>query len=131
MDAGCIVSIACIDSDADYLESTSMDNLAVEVAKLFAQVSHQVDNDLFVRVKKLIQDLIFYEFTGKTVEGVWDSVETDTYDSHRRENSTRVICEYFERDTGHWPANLPNSGAGGRVSYAVGLPGYNSPSGWE
>ena len=34
---------------------------------------------------------IFDEFTGKTVEGVWDSVETDTYDSHRRENSTRVI----------------------------------------
>ena len=34
---------------------------------------------------------IFDEFTGKAVEGVWDSVETDTYDSHRRENSTRVI----------------------------------------
>ena len=31
------------------------------------------------------------EFTGKAVD----------YDSHRRENSTRVICEYFERDTGH------------------------------
>ena len=39
--------------------------------------------------------------TGKAVEGAWDSVETDTYDSHRRENSTRVICEYFERDTRH------------------------------
>ena len=26
---------------------------------------------------------IFDEFTGKAVEGVWDSVETDTYDSHR------------------------------------------------
>ena len=38
---------------------------------------------------------IFDEFTGKAVEGVWDSVETDAYDSHRRENSTRVICEYF------------------------------------
>ena len=25
------------------------------------------------------------------MEGVWDSVETDTYDSHRRENSTRVL----------------------------------------
>ena len=25
------------------------------------------------------------------MEGVWDSVETDAYDSHRRENSTRVI----------------------------------------
>ena len=37
---------------------TSMENLAMEVAKLFAQVSHQVDNDLFVKVKKLIQDLI-------------------------------------------------------------------------
>ena len=44
---------------------------------------------------------IFDEFTGKAVEGAWDSVETDAYDSHRRENSTRVICEYFERDTGH------------------------------
>ena len=63
---------------------------------------------------------IFDEFTGKAVEGAWDSVETDTYDSHRRENSTRVICEYFERDTGHWPANLPNSGAGGRVCFAGG-----------
>ena len=31
----------------------------MEVAKLFAQVSHQVDNDLFVEVKKLIQDLIW------------------------------------------------------------------------
>ena len=38
---------------------TSMENLAMEVAKLFAQVSHQVDNDLFVKVKKLIQDLIW------------------------------------------------------------------------
>ena len=34
---------------------------------------------------------IFDEFTGKAVD----------YHSHRRENSTRVICEYFERDTGH------------------------------
>ena len=38
---------------------TSMENLAKDVAKLFAQVSHQVDNDLFVKVKKLIQDLIW------------------------------------------------------------------------
>ena len=38
---------------------TSMANLAMEVAKLFAQVSHQVANDLFVEVKKLIQDLIW------------------------------------------------------------------------
>ena len=30
----------------------------------------------------------------ESVEGAWDSVETDAYDSHRRENSTRVICEY-------------------------------------
>ena len=37
---------------------TSVENLAMEVVKLFAQVSHQVDNDLFVEVKKLIQDLI-------------------------------------------------------------------------
>ena len=29
---------------------TSMENLAIEVAKLFAQVSHQVDNDLFVEI---------------------------------------------------------------------------------
>ena len=29
------------------------------------------------------------------------TTEADAYDSHRRENSTRVICEYFERDTGH------------------------------
>ena len=38
---------------------TSMENLAMEVAKPFAQVSHQVDNDPFVKVKKLIQDLIW------------------------------------------------------------------------
>ena len=44
---------------------------------------------------------MFDEFTEKAVEGAWDSVETDAYDSHRRENSTRVICEYLERDTGH------------------------------
>ena len=43
----------------------------------------------------------FDEFTEKAVEGAWDSVETDTYGSHRRENSTRVICEYFERLSGH------------------------------
>ena len=36
----------------------SMENLAMKVAKLFVQVSHQVDNDPFVEVKKLIQDLI-------------------------------------------------------------------------
>ena len=46
--------------------------------------------------------------------------------SHRRENSIRVICEYFERDTGHLPANLPNSGAGGRDCYAGGLRRYTS-----
>ena len=34
---------------------TSVEKLAMEVVKLFAQVSHQVDNDLFVEVKKLIQ----------------------------------------------------------------------------
>ena len=42
----------------DELE-VSMENLAVKVAKLFAQVSNQVDNDPFVKVKKLIQDLIW------------------------------------------------------------------------
>ena len=36
----------------------SMENLAMKEAKLFAQVSNQVDNDPFVKVKKLIQDLI-------------------------------------------------------------------------
>ena len=35
----------------------SMENLAMKVAKLFAQVSHQLDNDPFVKVKKLVQDL--------------------------------------------------------------------------
>ena len=44
---------------------------------------------------------IFDEFTGKAVEGAWDSVKVAECDSHRRENSTRLICEYFERDTGH------------------------------
>ena len=71
---------------------------------------------------------ILDEFTGKAVEGAWDSVETDTCDSHRRENSTRVICEYFERDTGHWQANLPTSGAGVRVCNAGG---FRGESGWE
>ena len=42
----------------DELE-VSMENLAMKVAKLFAQVSNQVDNDPFVKVKKLIQDLIW------------------------------------------------------------------------
>ena len=56
----------------------------------------------------------FDEFTGKAVEGAWDSVEAIAYDSHLRDNSTRVICEYLESSiTGHLPANLPNSGAGG------------------
>ena len=41
----------------DELEA-SMENLAMKEAKLFAQVSNQVDNDPFVKVKKLIQDLI-------------------------------------------------------------------------
>ena len=48
---------------------TSMENLVMEVVKLFAQVSHQVDNDLFVEVKKLIQDLIWkqqWKFLRKT-----------------------------------------------------------------
>ena len=35
------------------------ENVAMEVSKLFAQASHQVDNDIFVKVKKLIQDLIW------------------------------------------------------------------------
>ena len=67
---------------------------------------------------------IFDEFTGKTVEGSWDSVETIAYDSHLRDNTTGVICEYSESSiTGHLPANLPNSGAGGREYYAGGLRG--------
>ena len=37
----------------------SMENLAMKVAKLFAQVSNKVTNDPFVKVKKLIQDLIW------------------------------------------------------------------------
>ena len=38
----------------DELEA-SMENLAMKVAKLFAQVSNQVTNDPFMKVKKLIQ----------------------------------------------------------------------------
>ena len=69
---------------------------------------------------------------GKTVEGSWDSVETIAYDSHLRDNTTRVICENLENSiTGHLPANLSNSGAGGHKYYAGGLRGYPSPSGWE
>ena len=37
----------------------SMVNLAMKVAKLFAQMSHQVDNDAFVKVKKFIQELFW------------------------------------------------------------------------
>ena len=40
----------------DELEA-SMENLAMKEAKLFAQVSNQVTNDPFVKVKKLIQDI--------------------------------------------------------------------------
>ena len=48
------------------------------------------------------------------MEGAWDSVETIAYDSHLRDNTTEVICEYLESSiTGHLPANLHNSGAGG------------------
>ena len=36
----------------------SIENLAMKVAILFAQVSNQVTNDPFVKVKKLIQYLI-------------------------------------------------------------------------
>ena len=62
---------------------------------------------------------IFDEFTGKAVEGAWDSVEAIAYDFHLRDNSTGVICEYLESSiTGHLPANLPNSGAGGHEYYA-------------
>ena len=42
----------------DELEA-SMENLAMKVAKLFAQVSNQVTNDPFMKVKKLIQYLIW------------------------------------------------------------------------
>ena len=74
----------------------------------------------------------FDEFTGKAVEGAWDSVEAIAYDSHLRDNSTRVICEYLESSiTGHLPANLPNSGAGGHEYCAGGLRGYRSSSGWK
>ena len=67
---------------------------------------------------------IFDEFTGKALEGAWDSVDTIAYDSHLRDNTTRVICEYLESSiTGHLPANLPNSGTGGHEYYAGGLRG--------
>ena len=52
----------------DELEA-SMENLAMKVAKLFAQVSNQVTNDPFMKVKKLIQDLIWkqqWKFLRKT-----------------------------------------------------------------
>ena len=68
----------------------------------------------------------FDEFTGKAVEGAWDSVEAIAYDSHLRDNSTGVICEYLESR-----ANLPSSGAGGHEYYAGGLRGYPSSSGWK
>ena len=64
---------------------TSMENLAMEVAKLFAQVSHQVDNDLFVIVKKLIQDLIwklqlkFLRKTGRQLQIVQRQVYNRKY----------------------------------------------------
>ena len=75
---------------------------------------------------------IFDEFTGKAVEGAWDSMEAIAYDSHLRDNSTGVICEYLESSiTGHLPANLPNSGAGGDEYCAGGLRGYPSSSGWK
>ena len=38
---------------------TSTENLAMEVAELSAHVSQQIANDPFVKVKKLIQDLIW------------------------------------------------------------------------
>ena len=52
----------------DELEA-SMENLAMKVANLFAQVSNQVTNDPFMKVKKLIQDLIWnqqWKFLRKT-----------------------------------------------------------------
>ena len=52
----------------DELEA-SMENLAMKVAKLFAQVSNQVTHDPFMRVKKLIQHLIWkqqWNFLRKT-----------------------------------------------------------------
>ena len=52
----------------DELEA-SMENLAMKVAKLFTQVSNQVTNDPFMKVKKLIQYLIWnqqWNFLRKT-----------------------------------------------------------------
>ena len=52
----------------DELEA-SMENLAMKVANLFAQVSNQVTNDPFMKVKKLIQYLIWklqWKFLRKT-----------------------------------------------------------------
>ena len=52
----------------DELEA-SMENLAMKVANLFAQVSNQVTNDPFMKVKKLIQDLTWkqqWKFLRKT-----------------------------------------------------------------
>ena len=52
----------------DELEA-SMENLAMKVAKLFAQVSNQVTNDPLMEVKKLIQYLIWkpqWKFHRKT-----------------------------------------------------------------
>ena len=46
---------------------------------------------------------IFDEFTGKTVKGAWYNVEAIACDSHLRDNTTRVICEYLESSiTGHF-----------------------------
>ena len=59
----------------DELEA-SMENLAMKVAKLFAQVSNQVTNDPFMKVKKLIQDLIWKQ-QWKLLRKVYNKLSRD------------------------------------------------------
>ena len=56
---------------------------------------------------------IFDEFTGKTVEGVWDSVKADAYGSHIRDTSEfaqqwcRITRIHFTKWLGRHNSSLP------------------------
>ena len=68
----------------------------------------------------------FDEFTGKAVEGVWDSVEAAAYDSHLRDNSTRVILNTLSVTQDIDQRIRPTVVQAGRVCYAGGLRRYKS-----
>ena len=109
-------TVETLHTTVDELEA-SMENLAMKVANLFAQVSNQVTNDPFMKVKKLIQDLIWkqqWKFLRKTdcdtelstTNCPETSLREEVYDANFIRNEEKATNEEDIKDVQEAQSNL-------------------------